>query len=232
MVQVEFGEWLRRRAKWLSAKIPHFGKSPDRIFVAGGCFVRRDLSDIDVFPKESRWPEGMVPGEHPILSVTENAITVLGTDKRTPVQFCNYVYPTLRDLVESFDYSHIQAGAELEWTENGWRVCGTWWSGECIDARCAADSVYLKSCYPLSSLVRLLRYYDRGDITKHNAIRSLIRVLSDIIERGFYDREDFKDQLDAVDLGLLSEEQSEMRHGELMRLFELLDQGAAEKGRA
>ena len=49
-----------------------------------------------------------------------------------------------------------------------------------------------------------------------------LKVLRDIVSRGFTDYEDFKDQLDAVDLGLLPEDIKQLDNDVLMDLFELL----------
>ena len=49
-----------------------------------------------------------------------------------------------------------------------------------------------------------------------------MNILGDIVERGFHDYQDFKDQLDAVDLGLLTEDFKQVDNADLMKLFELL----------
>ena len=84
-------------------------------------------------------------------------------------------------------------------------------------------SYFTSSDYPLSSLIRLQKYVERGKFAGKSWIWDAIKILTAIIRRGFEDYEDFKDQLDAVDLGLLPEDfQGADNGGVLADFFELL----------
>ena len=51
---------------------------------------------------------------------------------------------------------------------------------------------------------------------------AVINILANIIQRGFKDYDDFKDQLDAVDLGLLEEDYKDAKE-DFLKLFEMLN---------
>jgi len=65
-----------------------------------------------------------------------------------------------------------------------------------------------------------LKYYHYGQISNGKAIFSILRAITDVINRGFKDYEDFKNQLDAIDLGLVARDQDEK--DSLYELYELL----------
>lgn len=149
---------------------------------------------------------------------TRNAITYeIGTNI---VQLCKYRYGSLKGLVDSFDYSHIQIGVliknlvpeEVYFTE------------EYIEAKILGNSTYMGSKYPLSSIIRALKYKEYGELSKNRMVMSVILAVTDLIERGVEDYDDFKDQLDAVDLGVLPSDFKDFgdRKDRLTDLFNLL----------
>ena len=71
----------------------------------------------------------------------------------------------------------------------------------------------------MSSLIRLLKYYERGVINKGNAISSIVEIITQISSRGFNGYSDFKDQLDAVDLGLLPDDSDQIQYTALTTLY-------------
>lgn len=58
----------------------------------------------------------------------------------------------------------------------------------------------LEQAYPLSSLLRSVKYKERGLMTKSQYADTVIRILCTLIRRGFRDYNDFKQQLNAIDL--------------------------------
>jgi hypothetical protein len=71
--------------------------------------------------------------------------------------------------------------------------------------------------------MRLTKYAKRDHFPGRAYIPSIINILMDIIRRGFTSYDDFKDQLDAVDLGLV---EKDLRGCDLRGLFDLLNKGA------
>jgi hypothetical protein len=55
----------------------------------------------------------------------------------------------------------------------------------------------------------MFKYAKRGDFAGNSHIFSVLKVLGDIVHRGFDDFDDFKNQLDAVDLGLVTDSQND-----------------------
>ena len=75
------------------------------------------------------------------------------------------------------------------------------------------------SQYPLASLIRLNKYVKQGAFGGKAYIPSALNILMVVIERGFKSYDDYKDQLDAVDLGLVERDVAGVN---FMRLFNLL----------
>lgn len=118
-------------------------------------------------------------------------------------QFCFYKKNSLEDLVQSFDYAHVQVGAELFFTGNNRPK--VFYTKEYAKWLVSGESSYLSSGYPLSSMIRAYKYRDYGILTKFGMKESIVKALADMIQRGFENYDDFRDQLDAIDLQLVSE---------------------------
>lgn len=155
-----------------------------------------------------------------VICETKNALTCNISGK--VVQFCKYKKESLYKLVESFDFAHIQIGC---------RVCIKWRPGDFEDdpggyeystikeiaytpdweqAHLLETTWYTGSEYPLSSLIRTVKYFQRGAYAnKHEYKVDILNILCDIIARGYKDYPDYKDQLAAIDLLLLEPEESQ-----------------------
>ena len=212
---------LSRRAGYIGKTIsPLFiGLDEMSVYVAGGS-LNGKINDIDLFPARPHHLHQIVR-ENRIISKTPNATTIQA--EPWPVQLCNYEHNTLQALVDSFDYAHIQAGAKLTWENERMRVVDVY----CTDGFVAANAInstwFCGSAYPLSSLMRAGKYYKRGAMLRGAYIRCVIDSLVAVIQRGFKSHEDFKDQLDAVDLGILPEDLAETGASRFKDLFDLLD---------
>lgn len=144
---------------------------------------------------------------------TRNALTVNMSGKI--LQFCNYSKPNLTMLLSSFDFAHIQVGIhiEIEWEpgdpEDGGgydysRISCVKYTPEWELAHLAQTTWYTGSDYPLSSLLRTTKYFQRGAYAKKLEYKKdILNILNDIISRGYKDYQDYKDQLAAIDLLLL-----------------------------
>lgn len=155
-----------------------------------------------------------------VIIETRNALTVNIGGKT--IQFCNYWKPDLSSLIESFDFAHVQIGVA---------VSIEWRPGEGHDDRGGYDCSYIKyveytdnwqrahmlettwytgSDYPLSSLLRTVKYFQRGAYAnKFEYKKDIINILNNIISRGYKDYQDYKDQLAAIDLLLLEPEEKD-----------------------
>ena len=189
-------------------------------WVAGGALIR-DGNDVDLFcPTE--WPK-IDWSTVEVVSESKNARTVVVGD--AVFQFCNYRKPTLDELLKSFDFAHCQVGCDVKVTGSGnFVVDGVRGTDAYINSRWANTSWFTGSEYPLSSLIRIHKYYANGILTKGAAIRSTIDALEAVVRRGFNGYDDFKDQLDAVDyLGLLPDDMENVEKSSLTNLFTLLN---------
>lgn len=183
-------------------------------WVAGSSLLKDKPNDFDLYCEEGfnfndiEKNIKLVPNTN-IVSKSINCITVKIKD--TVVQFCRYHAPTLIELIYSFDFAHCQIGIgiksfynregnaafllkdKLEYTPN-WEK-----------AMLTQSTFYIGSDYPLSSLLRINKYKERGLYNATSYKVDVLKVCADIINRGFASYDDFKDQLAAIDLLLFSE---------------------------
>jgi hypothetical protein len=198
------------RATWILSHYWDQGLDGE-FYLAGGCLANKTINDVDVFPLNGIT---FLNDNVKIISKTANAITF--ATKPWPLQTCRYgVGKSLKQLVDSFDYSHIQVGVYVKDKV----VADSYYTDEYILSKVSGRTRFLGSEYPLSSLIRAGKYYNQGIMNRHEYIRSVLHSLGATVKRGFKDYNDFKDQLDAVDLGLLPEEMDEVAKTELMALF-------------
>lgn len=152
-----------------------------------------------------------------VVCETRNALTVNMSGKI--LQFCNYSKSNLTTLLASFDFAHIQVGihVEIDWEPGDPEDGGGYNSSDITAVEFTEDwelahlsqtTWYTSSDYPLSSLLRITKYYQRGTYAKKDEYKKdILNILRDIISRGYMDYTDFKDQLAAVDLLLLEPEE-------------------------
>lgn len=193
-----------------------------KVFYIGGNSMNKVKGDIDLFPvSKSDFIDKSFESIGKVKSKTQNAVTVVIDD--LCIQFCLYEHSNVKSLVESFDFSHIQIGCECSLTEDSWKVTDSYVTELWQSTRALGISLFTGSDYPLSSLIRSGKYNCRGDIGGRSLfIRAVLATTTAVIERGFKDYEDFKDQLDAIDLGLVPEELGDLEREDLLKLFELL----------
>lgn len=206
------------------------------LYFAGGGLLRT-VHDIDVCPPPEVASRGTgciqvlravaeTKGMQ-IAADTKNALTITGPPGI--LQFCHYCHPNLRALVDSFDFAHIQVGADVNISDPtlAAQVEEIYFTAGFLDAHALESTYFVGSAYPLSSLIRIGKFHHRGLLSRGQYIFNVLSVLTAILERGFDGYEDFKDQLDAVDLGLLPSDLSELQGDEgcemLIKLFGLLD---------
>lgn len=198
----------------------------DGYFVAGNSCNAAAPHDFDIYPNGGRIFDfdriksrvESVGGY--IVIETRNALTV--NIKGKVIQFCNYWKPNLVSLINSFDFAHIQIGVavDINWRpgdfedDKGGYEKSTITEVEFTDdwqkAHMLETTWYTGSEYPLSSLLRTTKYFQRGAYAcKHEYKKDILNILNDIISRGYSDYQDYKDQLAAVDLLLLEPEEKE-----------------------
>lgn len=195
-------------------------------YVAGNSLNRKNPNDIDIYLKETSFKdvENKILNckQFHIITSTKNAITFSFNSK--VYQVCNYYHPSLDELVESFDFAHIKIGVDVDYTNKILVINRVYVSDDWIKAHLQEDTYFTNTKYPLSSLIRSYKYKERGDFSGNSHIYSVLKILCKIIDRGFENYEDFKDQLDAVDLGLVPEDLEGCQEV-LLNLYNLLKRG-------
>ena len=188
-------------------------------FVAGNSCNASAPHDFDLYPwRNSEFDfEGIKSriesvGGYVIIE-TRNALTV--NINSNIIQLCNYWKPDLINLIESFDFAHIQVGVavNIEWGSDGYESSQVEYA-EYTDnwqrAHMLETTWYTGSDYPLSSLLRTVKYFQRGAYAnKFEYKKDIINILNNTISRGYNDYQDYKDQLAAIYLLLLEPEEKE-----------------------
>lgn len=201
--------------------------------LAGGCLVTDPPNDYDVYPMSphtkafERWSikAGLesLKKTHDcaVLFESRNALTVVVDGKQ--IQFCDYAVmspsvpdkPSLAELVRSFDYTHVQVGVSFTPMEDDRGSIKTpevdliYYTDDYLETLVTKQTKYSGTEFPLGSLIRLRKYDKRGLFSLSRYRRTVIDILADIINRGFNDYEDFKAQLEAVDLRVLTKDESD-----------------------
>ena len=198
-------------AQRIEARMPFAKKIYDAVgsfYVAGNSLNEEAPNDFDIYPVWKNQFDDVRNkiGEDNVVCVTRNAVTA-NIDGRT-VQFCNYFKPSLEELLKSFDFAHVQVGARFTKALDGSPISKVDFTPDWLVAKSTGQTFYTHSEYPISSLIRINKYIKRGNYVGKSYIRDVVRILTDILNRGIEDYDDFKDQLDAIDLGLFGEDAS------------------------
>lgn len=204
----------------------------ERFALAGGCLVTDVPNDYDVYPMEcgqKKFDRAFIKGGLKSLAKTHscavlfestNALTVCVDGKH--IQFCDYVVPSasvpdkpsLVELVRSFDYTHVQVGVSFNPRDDDGSILTPevdliYYTDEYLATLVTKQTEYDGTQYPIGSLIRLRKYDKRGLLPLSRYRRTVLDILADIINRGFLDYNDFKAQLEAVDLRVLEKNESD-----------------------
>ena len=203
------------------------GQGINKFRLAGSSMNPGEPNDIDLFPLGGDFPKVSDVGQEDfyVITTTPNAQTIglrgTATRDRVVVQLCNYRHKSLGALVRSFDFAHVQVGASIDLNaEPGDFVKKVFFTDEWVEAQALGTTWFTGSEYPLSSLVRLNKYYAQGRLKYGAMMGATVNILAAVVSRGFASPVDFADQLDAVDWGLLEDGAEEWP--ELARLYEVL----------
>lgn len=177
------------------------------VILAGGGLLNK-FDDLDLFgnAEDTESNDAFRTAISVIGFNTFNAASL--TYKGIKLQLCKYSKPTLKELVNSFDFAHCQIGAKVEAYGLEEKECNVitvqelYYTDAFIDSMISETTEYLGSEYPIASLVRLFKIKEKTSMSRVNFAGNTIRILNDIYKLKFKSYEEFKDQLDAIDLAL------------------------------
>ena len=200
----------RANRLYTAALIPLLGGKP--FYLAGGALMKEEPNDYDLYPAEDPFDRDEIKRaivntpRAKVIFETGNALTVRIDDQT--IQFCSFSKPSLEELCDAFDFAHCQAGVlfVLHAGEGGnpasYRVDHAYASTNWVRAKLQESTFYTGSEYPLGALLRVFKYAGRGLFTGKSYYDSVFLCLHDLMSRGFRDRDDFKSQLESIDLGI------------------------------
>ncbi len=171
--------------------------------LAGGAMRAAEPRDYDIYGVQHKIDTFLMqdicrntPGVD-FVTRTNNALTV--KIEGQIVQFCKYFKPTPKELVESFDFTHVQAGAVIN---NSGEITDVVYTNGFEKVENLSIAIeYTGSEYPLSSLKRLIKFLRRGDfkdVGDDYVMGNVLRILCDVVKRDFSSWADFRDQCASI----------------------------------
>ena len=194
--------------------------SNDDFIVAGGCLAGGEVNDIDIYPVgRPVFDRSEIEGNLDSINATcvyesKNALSIKLADG-TKLQFCDYHKDSLLGLISSFDFWHTQCGILYEHKEkfdggiDNPSVKEIAYTDEWLKFKLTGETHFTSSEFPISSLIRLGKYIKREMFHGRSYIPDVLKIVNNIVNRGFKDYSDFKHQLRAVDLMNLEPEEGE-----------------------
>jgi len=204
-----------------------------RFYVAGGALMPPVPNDYDLFPVGKNDFDHFFKNErgeresqlNTKVWETPNAITYIIDEVK--IQLCKFWNESLIKTVERFDFTHCKLGAEVRRVEKKgapiFEVTDVYISEDFIRYRILGYSEYtgVQMCdYPLSSLLRVFKYIKKGYIRSSYDV--IFKILEALLERGYTSEEDFKRQLQGIDVGVEEAEQLDANSESLKHIYFLL----------
>lgn len=211
-----------------------YGIIGNRYTIAGGAILAQEPHDYDIYATDQHEPLDLLAIQANAekrgwtkVSQTKNALTMRDLRGRI-FQFCTYAKCDTSDLIRTFDFAHCQAGIDVTLREYK-PFCLFHCTSEFMQAMMLQKTFFVGSEYPLSSLIRLVKYVKRGLYpTRRDYMADIFRIMTAIVDRGYSDYEDFKDQLDAIDLNYEGEEAAVLWHAVRDHLLHRTKNGTAD----
>ena len=181
--------------------------SVPEIAIAGGSLLDAEPHDFDVYAATDTGNLNLgliqsVAGRKgwTYVTMTRNALTMKDPQGRT-YQFCTFCRKDPQELIEAFDFAHCQVCVSNFGAEgNSWRA---YYTDNFLQAMASQRTFFVSSPYPMGALCRVVKYAKYGYYGQNGRawVRDVFKILDAFVQRGFRDYDDFKDQVDAVDLG-------------------------------
>jgi hypothetical protein len=226
MVTIENTERLKMIEKIVARRLkPYLDILASKVdleycWVGGSSLIMDEPNDIDLFP-DPRCPhfknaihDGLK--DHLVFQ-SANADTYVVDGKK--IQACSHAAASLEDLLKSFDFAHVQIGATI----HDGIIEGLLYTQDYHTATTAHTTYYTGTDFPLTSLIRLHKYTQRGLLTEGQRIYTTFEILADLANRGFTSYDDFCRQILGMDPAMGME--GIMRSPALKTLFEALNRG-------
>lgn len=156
---------------WIEKNLNRIGLfealSLEEFYIAGAsCRPYEKINDFDLFPVYSveEFKEYSPFSSDNRINKTEYAATYMINGHR--VQLCFNYHESLKELVDSFDFTHISLGAHVIYDQKlrKYVVNRVYLSKGYIESCITGHSDYKKNAvdyHPVDSLIRVFKYYDR-----------------------------------------------------------------------
>lgn len=205
----------------------------ESFYVAGGALLPAEPNDYDLFPVNRKdfdcffkYERGEQQSKLDAkIWETSNAVTY--EIDGVKIQLCKFWNESIIKTVERFDFTHCKLGAKFELVYKNdipiFVPVDVYVSEDFIRYRILGYSEYtgVQHCdYPLSSLLRMYKYIKKGYIRSTYDV--IFKILEAFLERGYKDEEDFKQQLEGIDIGVDEAQQLDANSKSLKHLYYLV----------
>ena len=203
-------------------------------YIAGGALLPAEPNDYDLFPVGKKdFDKFFYPNRRKNTTLmctpnweTPNAVTYDIEGVR--IQLCKFWNKSIIKTVERFDFTHCKIGAQITKIDKNvgipvFDVSDVYISDDFVRYRILGYSEYCgvhENDFPLSSLLRIFKYIKKGYIRSTYDV--IFKVLEAFLERGYKDEEDFKTQLQGIDVGVEEAEQLDANSESLKHIYFLL----------
>lgn len=185
------------------------------IAIAGGSLLDAEPHDFDVYAATDAGKLNLMRIQAnaerkgwTYVTTTPNALTMKDPQHRT-YQFCTFCRPTPQELISAFDFAHCQVCVSNYGANENWKA---YYTENFLQAMATQRTFFVGSPYPMGALCRVVKYAKYGYYGQNGQawIRDVFKILTAFVQRGFRDFDDFKAQVDSVDLGFNGPEAGEL----------------------
>jgi len=246
MSKREIEDCLRDKAWKILTRMEYFKDAlhGSLFFLGGSAIAASNPHDIDIFFSSqeyigaaSRWVDSKAgiftekvlvgQGTKKVIEGIkkihngENAYTFKCPTSDIPFQFIRIPFSSLEIMIDSFDFSHIQAGVEVVEVMGKFKICQIYWTDAYEKSLEIGDSWYTGSNNPFSALYRLSKYHAKGEVSALSLKTQTIRIINDMFEQEYEGHDQVNKQLSAIGLSdVFGEKNADLylRSGEIARL--------------
>ncbi len=226
MSREEIEKQLRDKAHKILARMEHFKDvlHNSRFFLGGSAVAASNPNDIDIFFQSQeyinaaiRWIDSRisvvtedipVDSEFRKIYSGENAYTFKCPTSDVPFQFIRMPFYSLEIMIDSFDFSHIQAGIEVAEVMGKFEIVQVYWTDAYEKSLEIGDSWYMGSDNPFSALYRLGKYHAKGEVSALSLKTQTIKIVNDIFEQEYIGSAQIRKQLSVIGMSDIFEEEN------------------------
>jgi hypothetical protein len=155
----------------------------DEIRIGGGGMLHGVPADVDIWPTQNSTKfKGVAQKYKPTPDAHFGQFKADGH----VIQLCMDQHETLEELIDSFDFAHCQAGAELfrKGKIGEWQIRKVYLTNHFVAAMICQGTYYVAGRWPLRSLARVPKVAAKLGLSADEARGLSMQIVADIVNRG------------------------------------------------